>query len=449
VGGISVTAEGLRNLVQENTRPSTRRAIVTICLLVTIIDGFDILAIAFVAPIVAHQWRIDPIQLGVVFSSGLAGMAVGAFALSPLGDILGRRAAIVINLLLIGSGMLLTAAAYDVPTLAVSRFLTGLGIGAMLSSTGTIIVEYVPLSKRTMALGLMFIGNPIGNLISGLVALAAIEVAGWQAVFLFGGVFTLVMIVPVLWGIPESVEFLLRRRPKSALPRLNAALVRIGLPTVSELPTSVRPMTKVGFFDVVRGTLLGRTILIGAIQFIFMFAYYIFVNWSPKMITEMGSSVQAGVLIAMLINVGGIAGPIVVGLITPRFGLFRTTVYGFLAFGICLVCFGAAPQFLWVLGLIALVAGFSIFATEVPLYALVAGSYPAEIRVTAVGIVFAIGRIGSVLGPSIAGVLLAEGFGRFGLFLIAALPMLLAAAMIRRIPYREGSETPSDELARI
>lgn len=428
-------AEDVRALVLEHTRPSVRSAIVAICLAITVIDGFDILSIAFVAPIIARQWGLDPVQLGIVFSSGLAGMAVGALAISPLGDILGRRSAIIINLLLIGGGMLLTATATTVPALAGFRFVTGLGIGAMMSNTGTLIMEYVPAEKRTSALGLMLVGNPVGNLISGLVTLTVVGIAGWQAVFLCGGALTLAMIVLTYFGMPESVDYLLQRRPKNLLQRLNRVLRQLGVAQLTGVPAmGPRDEHRTRLVDVFRGSLLRQTILIGVVQFIFMFAYYIFVNWSPKLITDMGASVTAGVTITMLINLGGIGGPLLVGFITTRLGLIRVTSFGYVAIGLSLAAFGIAPQWLWLLGVIAVIAGFSMFGTQVPLYSLVAGSYPVEVRATAVGLSFAIGRIGSVLGPGIAGVLLQNGLGRAGLFAVAALPMLAAAAMVPRIP---------------
>jgi len=432
-----VTADEIRTLVRENTKLRTQRMIVGICLMITIIDGFDILSISFVAPIIARSWGISPVELGIVFSSGLAGMMVGALALSPLGDLLGRRTAIVINLVMIGCGMLLTATAHDVTSLALYRFLAGLGIGAMISSTGTLIMEFIPLAKRTRALGLMLVGNPAGNLISGLVSLAVVHAWGWQAVFVVGGVLTLAMIPAAYFGMPESIDYGLVRRPKGALGKINASLHRAGLPPLEALPPPVPAAERVRAWEVLRGRLLKVTIMAGAVQFIFMFAYYIFVNWSPKLMTEMGASDQAGVTIAMMINLGGIFGPLLVGFATPKVGLVRTTAIGYCAIATCLVAFGAAPGIYVLLGGIALIAGFSIFATQVPLYALVAGSYPSEVRATAVGLTFALGRIGSVIGPTIAGFLLAAETGRFGLFLVAALPMFLAALLVTRMRVKD------------
>jgi benzoate transport len=430
----------VRALVVANTRTSVQHTIVAICLLITLIDGFDILSISFVAPAVAREWNLSPIALGVIFSSGLAGMALGALALSPLGDIFGRRTAIMWFLSLIGGGMLFTATAYDLTTMSTCRFITGLGIGAMVSNTGTIILEFVPPARRTACLGLVLVGTPIGALVSGYVALFAIGITGWEAVFICGGSLTLAMIPAVYFGLPESVQYLLGRRPRNALERLNAVLRRLNLAALERLPPPGDSMAdrEVRLTDVFRGDLLKRTIPVGLIHFICMFAYYAFVNWAAKLITQMGSSDSAGISVAMLINVGGIGGAILIGCLTARFGLMRTTMLGFCAFAGTLVLFGVVPEVLWLLGLVAVLAGFALFGTQVSLYSMVAASYPPSVRATAIGLAFSIGRIGSILGPYVAGVLLAYGAGRATLFIAIALPQLIAAVLVMGIPHEKS-----------
>jgi MFS transporter, AAHS family, vanillate permease len=403
----------VRTLVLANTRAPVEYTVVAICMLITVIDGFDILSISFVAPAVAREWNLSPVALGVILSSGLAGMALGALALSPLGDILGRRTAIMWFLAIIGGGMLLTATAEDHTGMSVCRFITGLGIGAMISNIGTMILESVVPSRRTACLGLVLIGTPIGALVSGSVALFVIGASGWQAVFICGGTLTLAMIPAVYFGLPESPHYLLTR------------------------DATAKPQPRLT--DVFRGALLKRTIPIGLIHFISMFAYYAFASWAAKLITQMGTSDSTGISVAMLINVGGIAGAVLVGFLASRFGLTRITILGFCATAGALALFGVVPQVIWLLALIAVLAGFAIFGTQVSLYTVVATSYPSSVRTTAIGFAFSIGRIGSILGPYVAGVLLAYGVGRTTLFVAIALPQLIAAALVMRISSEQNA----------
>ena len=117
-------------------RPRQVLVLVT-ALLLAALDGFDALSMAFVGPVLSHDWHIGKVVLGLLLSSSLAGMAIGAMVLAPIADKLGRRAVVLgaIAILTIGSG--LSAAAGSVPALAVSRVLTGIGIGLMVEAASS------------------------------------------------------------------------------------------------------------------------------------------------------------------------------------------------------------------------------------------------------------------------------------------------------------------------
>ena len=85
---------------QIRERPMTplQVGVVLICIPINFIDGFDVLAIAFAAPEISKEWQLQPSTLGVVFSSGLAGMVLGALFLSPVADRFGRRKLILLCL---------------------------------------------------------------------------------------------------------------------------------------------------------------------------------------------------------------------------------------------------------------------------------------------------------------------------------------------------------------
>ncbi|MFZ2629773.1 MAG: MFS transporter, partial [Rugosibacter sp.] len=85
--------------------------VVMLCWLVNILDGFDLLAISFAAPVIAKTWQLAPQMLGIVFSSGLLGMTVGSLLLGPLADRIGRRRMILLAISVLGLSTLGTAAA--------------------------------------------------------------------------------------------------------------------------------------------------------------------------------------------------------------------------------------------------------------------------------------------------------------------------------------------------
>ena len=185
--------------------------VVVLCWLVNILDGFDLLAISFAAPAIAKTWQLGPQTLGIVFSSGLLGMTAGSLLLGPLADRIGRRRMILMAATALGLSTLATANAASVAQLLLLRGLTGIAIGALLPSLNTLVAEYTPDRRRNLAISFMHLGYPLGGIAGGLLASYVIPSAGWQALFFIGGIFTLAMLPALLFGLPESLHYLLQK----------------------------------------------------------------------------------------------------------------------------------------------------------------------------------------------------------------------------------------------
>src|SRR5689334_19171265 len=151
---------------------------VAICVFLMMIDGFDVLAIAFTAPLLAKEWHLTPPQIGALISWGLAGMTAGSLFILPFADRLGRRWMILLSLGLVSIGMLLAAVCGSQQQLMAIRFFTGLGIGSMLASINTIVAEYSSGKHRPLALGVNAAGYPIGATVGGIAAAIIIAQAG-------------------------------------------------------------------------------------------------------------------------------------------------------------------------------------------------------------------------------------------------------------------------------
>src|SRR5262245_859449 len=79
--------------------------VVLICVTLNMVDGFDVLAMSFTAPLVAREWGVDPATLGVLLSAGLVGMGTGAIFISPIADLMGRRTVVLLSAIIISLGM--------------------------------------------------------------------------------------------------------------------------------------------------------------------------------------------------------------------------------------------------------------------------------------------------------------------------------------------------------
>jgi MFS family permease len=226
----------IRRTLDEGEMSRFQWVAVAVCVMLIMLDGFDVLVMAFTAAPISAEWKLSGAQLGLLFSAGLFGMAAGSLFLAPWADRFGRQPVILLCLVVISAGMLGSAATQSALQLGLLRAITGVGIGGMLASVGVITAEYSSNKWRSTSVALQATGYPIGATIGGSIAAVLLGIHGWRSVFVFGGLVTAAMIIVVLWRLPESVDFLIARQPANALRKLNALLKQMQRPELAQLP---------------------------------------------------------------------------------------------------------------------------------------------------------------------------------------------------------------------
>jgi benzoate transport len=418
---------------------SSRQVIaVALSVLLTALDGFDVLAISFASPGIAHEWGINRAALGIVLSMEIIGMALGSVALGNVADRIGRRPTILGCLLVMTIGMLLATTSSGVGQLSAYRFMTGLGIGGMLAATNAVAAEFANARRRNLAVTLMAAGYPLGAVTGGMIASRLLIDHDWRSVFTFGALATGACIPLVLWLLPESVSYLVERRPADALVRVNATLRKLGYRTVDALPPPQAEVQRSSLAELFSPHLARTTVLLTAAYFAHIMTFYFLVKWIPKIVVDMGfePSTAGGVLVWA--NVGGASGALVFSMLTQRVGL-RRLVIGTLVLTTAMVAvFGRSRPDLAQLAMLAAIAGFFCNAGIVGLYAMFAQSFPTKIRASGTGFVIGIGRGGAALGPIAAGFLFVAGSTLPFVAAIMALGSLVGAAAIFMLSYDEA-----------
>jgi len=434
-------AGDIRKALDEGAMSRFQWGAVAICVMLIMLDGFDVLVMAFTAGSISGEWKLTGAELGFLFSAGLLGMAAGSLFLAPWADHFGRQSIILFSLTLIAAGMLVSAFAQNNIQLGALRVITGVGIGGMLASVGVITAEYSSAKWRSTAIGLQATGYPIGATIGGSIAAVLLVQYGWRSVFIFGGLATAAMIPVVVWRLPESVDFLIAKRPANALNKLNALLRKMHQLELTQLPAlnaadsnSVKAGTLSGLFA---AGLMRSTILIWCSFFLLMFSFYFALSWTPKLLMSAGLSAQQGITGGVLLNVGGIVGGSVFGILAARLDLGRLTASNLLIAAAMVAAFGYFTSALTAAFIIAFGIGAFIFASMAGLYAFAPIIYPARVRTTGMGWSIGIGRLGAILAPVIAGVLLDSGWSPPNLYYAFAIP--LVAAMITVLAIKQGS----------
>lgn len=395
-------APGDRDLLSAlRTRPMSMRQwlAVLVCVFINMIDGFEILSAGYTAPAIAAEFGLSPRLLGSFLSAGPAGMIVGALAIAPLADWIGRRRLVIACLACAAIGMGIAAAADGVAPLFLSRIITGVGVGAMMVAVNTVVAEVGNDSRRDVALVMQATGFPLGGAVCGLLA-TMIAPGEWRSIYAAGALAALALLPCILALLPESIEFLSARKPAGALRRLQTLARRYGLPVPNALPEPVgatrSPLASLA---------TPRSLAICASFFLMMLSFYFLTSWTPKLLAQAG---QSGVALsgAALMSAGGVLGDLAFGALSLR---WRAATVGRL---FAVACFGSAAT----LGIIAslgggivipaFLLGFFLYGTMACHYAVVPAVYPGAMRASGTGLAVGMGRVGAAIGPLLGGILL-------------------------------------------
>ncbi|MFM0304234.1 MFS transporter [Paraburkholderia sediminicola] len=439
--------ERLRGSLADAPMTAGQIVVVVLMVLIAALDGYDVQAMSFVAPVVSKAWAIDKATLGMLLGASLFGMAGGAIALSPFADIYGRRPTVLTGLLLMTTGSMMSALSGTTWELAVSRVVTGLGIGVMVSLTTSIAAEFSSKRRRGLAVASTSVGVALGGVVGGLVTAGILKRHDWHWVFGIGSVAG-VMLLLAATRLPESPAFLIERRPRNALQRLNRVLLQIGQQPLTELPQQAQ--TQRGSYRALFSGGMARTTVRLAVVFLLVTtATYYLISWLPQLVADAGFPPSTASVVAATSSAVGIAAGLIFGSLAARIGPVKLTGTAIIGFGISLAALGFVPAALPPLLIAASACGFFLSAATAVFYASLTESFPPLMRVSGIGFVMGFGRLLSGVGPFFAGAMFAAGFGRSGVSLVfAALAvvaglLMLAPLLVRRPSHelREAGES--------
>jgi benzoate transport len=408
--------------------PFQVRAVV-ICLILIMIDGFDVLVMSFAAPAVSRDWGIEPVLLGYLLSAGLFGMAFGSIFLTPLADRIGRRRLTLICLVVISVGMTWSCVAWDPMSLLASRVLAGVGIGGMIANLSVIVSEYSNRRRAGLAMGIYTAGYPIGATVGGFLSGFLIQEFGWRGAFVLGAAMTVVMLVVCFFLLPESFEYLIEKRDAKSLPQLNRIMARMGREPLSELPPAPVHESAESVVGEVFGARVRSQTALAWIGYATLIAAFYFANtWTPKILAEASGDPQTGVTAGVLVSLGGIIGAVGFGVVStwsrPRYVLTAALLLAAVAY----VVFASSFDRIGLALVVGVFLGMLTNAGVSGYYTVTPPIYTAKARASGFGWMIGAGRLVSIIAPIMVGYLLAGGMRPTSIFYLFAIPLVLSAA---------------------
>jgi AAHS family benzoate transporter-like MFS transporter len=405
-----------------------------------IFDGYDLVVYGTVVSTFlrdpSHIGTVTPAIAGVLGSYALVGVLVGALLAGSVGDILGRRKVMLFSYAWFSVGMALTAMTSTTTMFGWMRFFTGLGVGALVATTGALVSEYAPKGKKNLCNAITYSGVPLGSLLAAGLAIALLESIGWRGMFWIGAL-PLVTLLPLAYfKMPESVAWLAAR---GRFDEARAISGRTGVEIPEAVPTAagevVVPVTegKAGYAGLFSGTYIFPTILLGLMSATGLVLVYSLNTWLPELMLRAGFNAKGSLSFLLVLNGGAVLGALAASRAADRFGPKPVVAACFLlgAGSIALLTAGFS---LGVLLAVVAIVGLGTSGTQTLIYGFVANYYRTNVRGAGVAWCAGFGRLGGVGGPLLGGFLIGGGFALDSIFYVLAGLGLLGLVLTLLVP---------------
>lgn len=414
--------------------------IVALCGLLIMADGYDLVVYGNVVPALLTDpvWQITPAAAGQIASAVLVGMLLGALGAGILADRIGRRRLVIAAAMWFSASMVACALAPSPELFAAFRALGGLGLGAMFPVVTAVIMEFAPSGRKALAYTLSFVGYLAGGVIAGVLGIVIIAEFGWRWMFWIGA-FPILLLPLILLALPESPAWLAARgREQEA----HAIADRYGISV--EAQSAPRPPRGAIFRD----GYLSKTLINWALLFCSLMLVGGMISWLPGILVSLGYDLRSALVFAVVLNAGAVVGALVGSRFADRGASGLTVMALFLLGAVALGTMATGPNVAVMFVLIAF-AGAGTLGTQILVNVIVGSTYPTLMRGTGLGWGLAVGRIGMILGPIVAGALLSSSLPpQASFWFFAAVGLAGAVVSVPFVARQRGARNvgPSDAL---
>jgi AAHS family 4-hydroxybenzoate transporter-like MFS transporter len=395
------TVSGEPDPVDEQPLSRLQMTIIVLCAMVALFDGADTFSIGIAAPSIAAKLAFPLNIFGSVFSAALFGATIGAFGFGPLADRFGRKPMLLIAVLVFAAFTFATALTPSYQVLLLVRFLAGVGLGGATPCFLTLAAEFVPTRLRAPVTSLLWSGFPLGGMLGSFLNSWLIGAYGWPAMFHVGGIAPLI-VAALLWlFVPKPPRTLGAGERAAASPVKNLFADGRALAT---------PLLWVPFF-------MAFGVLV------------IVVLWTPALLRQGGMSAPDAALVVGFHGLGGFLGMAAAGVLLEKYGT-RVLVPAFVIGALFTLLLGMVGTSVPLAALCDALIGVFVGIGASGMIAVASLVYPAAIRSTGIGWAMAMGRLGQVAAPLIAGAMLQAGWPVGKMFLLIAAAPLIAAIFV-------------------
>jgi len=428
-----------RDRVQARRRRATVAWVVGICGAALMFDGYDLVVYGTVVSTLIRDpsqlGKISPAQAGALGSYALIGVMVGALIAGSVGDMVGRRRLMLMNLGWFSIGMAFTAMVPNPGLFGLGRFLTGIGIGGLVATAGAIVAEFAPPGKKNLCNAIVYSGVPLGGVLASMLGLLLMQQIGWRGLFWIGAAPLVTLLPLAMFKLPESVAWLASRGRMEDARRWSE---RTGLPIPAQPTAADRTAPKparVGFAGLFRDYTV-PTLLFGFISGSCLLLVYALGTWLPYLMRLRGFGPQSSLMFLLVLNAGAVLGALGASRVADRFGPKPVVATSFLIGALTIAGLTLKVPTI-VLLIIVAIAGLGTSGTQVLIFGFVSNYYRTMVRAAGVAWAAGFGRLGGIGGPLIGGLLIGAGIAVQTNFYIFAGVALIGLVITLLVPVKE------------
>lgn len=388
-------------------------ALILACFFAVFLDGFDTSMMGASVPAMAEEWGLGKAAFTVPLVLTNVGVVIGYFTAGPAAEVTGKRRLLIWSTLLCGLFTALGGIAVlqqSMALLSITRILAGAAIGWVLPVANSVAADNSPEDRRQRVSVMVTLGLSVGLTAGGFIGSLLIGAFGASGMFWFSGMAALLAtaIIAVVAVEPARRDVTAAEKRKNANP-----------------------------FSLLSDGRALNTLLLWVFAFTVFLATYTMQSWLPTFLVDYGmTSAQAPVGIALW-SFGGIFGGIALIPLTARIGVARSLLF-MSVIGVAAIFVAGSANLGASVGLFVLlaIAGFGTTAGKIGQLSLAVAIYPKSNATTGIGAAAGVGRLGSIVGPAVGGILVAQRMPADQIMLMAAVPVLFAAGCAGVLAYR-------------
>lgn len=397
-----------------------------VCFAATAIEGFDTIVIGFIAPAISQNWKLSSAALSPLVAFGLFGLLIGSIVGGTLADRVGRRAVSIVAIAWFGIAGIASCESQSIVQLISWRFITGLGIGAAMPATSALVAEFSPDRSRSAMLASMYCGFLFGAAAAGFVTSFAIGELGWRGMLLLSGVMPLFVVSLLIWQVPESPLYLVASKKSDAVVRRVVAKI---FPTVDCSGMSFSLAAPSGRRSGIRA-LLGQDYRLGTLltwfaEFAGYLVFFLIGSWLPTHLKQAGLSMHDASQLSSMFQFGALGGAIFFAVLVRRFNVAAVISVAFGAGSVLIVVLGMSEAAPWYAAAVFL-AGLAIGGPLICVNTIPGIFYPTAFRAAGGGWTVSIGRLGSIIGSALIGLIVMSNLPYLIVCVALSIPLLLA-----------------------